>query len=219
MIEQLSFFIFRLLKMFYLPTFNYVYSGKDDMNIYYYVYLSIALILIGVCLFQIFLFFSCPKTYKFYPQKIFKVMRNVICIFIVILSLCQLVSHGIFAHAKWSAWGSFSLDERIYPNYRQVIYFAQFCKHYIKEDQQADLIISEELLEKEGSYLHRCLAYHLYPVDVKHLRQKESRYVIVYAEDNLFEYVPNGYKVLDHWENVGLIAEKILPSMQGRHYE
>lgn len=88
--------------------------------------------------------------------------------------------------------------------------FVQFCQKNLKGYHRAGLITDLDLTKDPGMYLHRFLAYHLYPIDIRGVhRQKSEDVLIVFDKKNAAQSLPAGYQMIKQFNLYCLIAKRV----------
>jgi len=91
---------------------------------------------------------------------------------------------------------------------KEIVDFAGFCKQRLPGIHSCELISDLDMSRDPGMFLHRTLAYHLYPIDIRDIRSVPSDCVIVFAAANALSRVPEGYGVVGIWGPKNLLAIK-----------
>lgn len=86
---------------------------------------------------------------------------------------------------------------------------ANFClAHLDNHRRTAELSTDLDLSRDPGMIMHRCLAFYLYPVDLRHVRAQEADTWIAFEKANAREHVPDGFKIIAELDSANLIAIK-----------
>ncbi len=112
-----------------------------------------------------------------------------------------------FIHKFQSVGGKKAVDR--YPGaLKGTVDFAGFCKQRLPGSHNCELISDLDTYRDPGMFLHRTLAYHLYPIDIRDIRSAPSDCVIVFATADALSRVPKGYGVVGTWGPENLLAIK-----------
>ena len=181
---------------FYLPNPNYfIYENLFGLNVYF----LINAVLIAI----IFVLRSVPFVRPSKIQKLKKIERCVlISMFVLIVILQSLGQIQFVMHQDGRQYGRYLLDKSIIKQ------FALFCREHLPGAVQADFLSDIDISLDPGTYFHRLLAYELYPVDIRNIREGAKKYLIIFYKENAADGIPPGYQILAQMDSMNLIAIK-----------
>ena len=188
----------QFIESFYVPTYNYVSTNVIGTNLYFGIFQILHCVFLLVILFSFFKSLRNDSLLIFEAHNILRHLNPaIICLMIVFISI-QTASQFLF----------FSTEKHTRnPEIKQ---FAIFCRNHISGKQQADFITDINTQIDPGMYRQRLLAYLLYPIDIRDLRQGEKEYLIFFGKENASAHVPKDYIVLNQWDPKSLIAKRII---------
>ena len=86
--------------------------------------------------------------------------------------------------------------------------FAQYCKRNLPGSHNAEFMTDSDLSRDPGMINHRMLAYFLYPIDIRNVRNESKDSLIIFKKKDALSYVPAEYKVIGMFDSNNLIAVK-----------
>ncbi len=94
----------------------------------------------------------------------------------------------------------------MFYNTRNIYSLAQYYKSHLSERQKVQLVTDLDLSKDPGMIAQRMLAYFLYPIDVRGIRQEPPTALIFFAKHNALASVPEGFQILAVRDEENLIA-------------
>lgn len=172
------------------------------VNFYVYVYLvlflsAISLRLIAKC--------SHPETQKVSTP-------------VSILFQCTMILYALTINAQTFSLLRHALNEfRVYAEksteekYAHIISgkaytFARYCRSLLHGPHRADFITDMDLANDPGMITHRMLAYHLYPIDIRGIREEAADSLILFKKKNAVASVPENFEIIGRFDEDSLIA-------------
>ncbi|MCD4779308.1 MAG: hypothetical protein K8S27_01995 [Candidatus Omnitrophica bacterium] len=76
-----------------------------------------------------------------------------------------------------------------YDDYR----FLLEGKKRLTETHIPELLTDYDLSVDPGMYIHRFISFHLYPLDLRHIKGKEANCYILFHKNNAIDHIPEGY--------------------------
>lgn len=197
MIEKISQFI----KLFYRPTSTYVYGEEiHGKNIYLWFFYFFVL---GICLRYVILFFTKGRDHREmevqHKNRVDSVFRTSLVVFLI-LTAFQLMSQIRYL--------TFMKETIFFSEVVDILDFSRFCQKQAPGKSQGVFFTDMDIYHNPEMYYHRLLAYNLYPLDIRDIREGEKEYCIFYLKNDAVQAVPEGYSILDSYGSLGLIARK-----------
>lgn len=95
--------------------------------------------------------------------------------------------------------------------HNHIFIFAQFCRSRLPEKGAARIVTDLDLTRDPGMFYQRRLAYYLYPIDMRNVRQEEPEIMIIFAKHNAKASVPEDFEILASLDEENLVAVKKKP--------
>ena len=106
------------------------------------------------------------------------------------------------------AFAGRTLDQRLEILFGNTYLYARDVKKLIPGKHTGELITSLDVAQDPGMFIHRALAYHLYPVDIRGIRGEAPDCLIVFMKDRAIESVPADYRIVRIFDDQNLLAVK-----------
>ncbi len=94
---------------------------------------------------------------------------------------------------------------------RQSLEMAEFCKQLLPGPHKADFVTDMDMDHGPNMLLHRSLAFHLYPIDIRDVRQQRSDSWIAFNKANARAHIPEGFELLGALNDENVIAVRMKP--------
>ncbi len=84
--------------------------------------------------------------------------------------------------------------------------FARYCRSVLPGPHRANFMTDMDLNNDPGMITHRMLAYHLYPIDIRGIREEAADSLIIFKKKNAVADVPDDFEIIGLWGEDSLIA-------------
>ena len=197
-----------LIQSFYIPGHNTCQAGTiGNLNVYIYVYVLIVFTSLGG-------YFSCRLIHRRLKASKHLSMRGSFlltsCIIFFLISTFQcLAQTKLIIQKFYDLAAASSAKERLPLRLKQPYQFAISCQKLFPGVHRGDLITDMDLTKDPGMFIHRALAYYLYPIDIRSVypnRPKDC--VIIFLKKNPEAQVPADFEILFRFDDSSLLAVK-----------
>lgn len=136
-------------------------------------------------------------------------MFFVLCILLFFVSMVQLNNFYYYYDFEKRMYGGKSIEEKKAQIYYGLPYnYSVFCHQYIPGYKNAQLITDLDINQDPGMFIHRLLAYYLYPIDIRKIRQNEPDYLLFFMKENAKDFVPDNFQIIAELSKKSLIAKR-----------
>lgn len=195
-------FFARLTKILYIPSHNICVVGNmGHFHAYFYFYLLLGASFITIGFLRIKLKLEHIPLYRF----LFTVALAVYFLLIGFQSLNQL---KVFV-AQWQAFAGKTLAEKNQAILGKTYKFAQLCREAWPGYHRAELVTDLDMSRDPGMYMHRAVAYHLYPIDIRAIhREGLSETIVLFYKKNARAFVPDDFEIIAALDDENVLAVK-----------
>ncbi len=192
----------RLTSILYIPTHNICYLGRlGGLHAYSYFYFLIWLSIVIIRFVRI----------KFHLQSIPFYRFVVVTTFLVyfLLMAFQTVNQLKNFIQEWDVFHERSKEERKLIIFGDIYTFAKYCQKLLPGYHRSELITDLDTSRDPGMYMHRALAYHLYPIDIRSVHADEPMdSVVIYHKKGARDFVPDGFAIKGIFNEYNILAVK-----------
>ena len=134
--------------------------------------------------------------------------RVLLTVFIIVIIL-QTMNQMRYFLVTFDTYNGKDVEARYLGPFKKVYDFAQFCKIRLPGQHNAELITDLDTSQDPGMFLHRALAYYLYPIDIRDIRERDKELLIAFEKKNVIHNVPQGYHLIGAWDNDNIVAIRL----------
>ena len=115
------------------------------------------------------------------------------------------IKYFVFEHKHYAAK---PIDEKYYGILKTVHDYAVFCRRNLPGKHSAQFISDLDVSKDPGMSTHRAVAYYLYPIDIRNIRQEPKDSLVVFKKNNPVQSVPDDFRVIGMFGETNLLAVK-----------
>ncbi len=196
--------IVKFFNGFYIPHHNFCLPGKiAGWNLLVCVYI---LILLSAATFVILkmIFRKSSNDFQLAPT-----IKNLMHAFLILVILFQTMNQARYFIAMYQGYHGKTIEERRSPLLREISLFAQYCQERLPGQHNARFLSDLDLSNDPGMFIHRALAYYLYPIDIRDIRKGDKDSLIIHKA-NAVQHIPEGYTLIEQINEYNAIAIKSL---------
>ena len=194
----------KLLTVFYRPHYNNCTFGNiEGANVTPYIYCIIVISTISIHCFRAKIFKPQP------PAGLMHILKQVtfatFCI-ILALQITGQVKHLAFEHKNYAIRPA---DER-YPGSLRTLYdCGTFFRKILPGKHSAKFISDMDISREPGMFMHRAIAYYLYPIDIRNIRQEPDDSLVIINKNNPAQSIPDNFRILGTVNQKHFLAIKL----------
>ncbi len=187
---------------FYQPTHNFMITGHfNGINIYSFIYGLIFILLAGLIVINILL--KRPRTAHTTQRTPFFI---ILCVFIFV-TILQTSDQILKTYAAHQYFGQTKMSERYYyKETERIKHITRVIRQYLPKQCGTQLITDRSLTQDPDLYMTRLLAYFLYPIDMRGMRDKPQDYLIVFDKQNPQDALGADFKIIRQIDQHNLIT-------------
>ncbi len=126
-----------------------------------------------------------------------------------LLSVLQTISQIDNARAEFKIFTNKSNDEKNIAIAGKKLYgFVQYCRKILPGVHNAQFLTDMDLSNDPGMITQRMLAYYLYPIDIRNVRNDPLDSLIVFAKKDAVANVPDDFRIIGVFDQSSVIAIK-----------
>lgn len=127
--------------------------------------------------------------------------------FLILVILFQTMNQARYLMAMYQGYHGKTIEERRSPLLRKISLFAQYCQERLPGQHNARFLSDLDLSNDPGMFIHRALAYYLYPIDIRDIRKGDKDSLIIHKA-NAVQHIPEGYTLVGQWNEYAAVAIK-----------
>lgn len=195
--------IAQFLNGFYIPHYNFYPVGKiAGWNIMLCVYILIFLSAATFVILKI-IFWKSRDDFQLAPT-----IKHLMFLFLVLVIAFQTMSQARYFMAIFGKYQGKKIEDRRQPLLREISRFAQYCQEKLPGRHNAQFLSDLDLSNDPGMFIHRALAYYLYPIDIRDIREGPKDSLIIFHKKEAVQHIPEGYKLLGQINEYNAVAIK-----------
>src|SRR3989338_2900930 len=193
--------IVQFLNGFYIPNYNFCPVGKiAGWNIMLCVYILIFLSAATFVILKV-IFWKSRGDFQLAPT-----LKHLMFLFLVLVIAFQTINQAKYFVAMHQEYHGKTIEERRQPLLREISRFAQYCQEKLPGRHNAQFLSDLDISNDPGMFIHRALAYYLYPIDIQGIRQGPKDSLIIFHKKITAQHIPEGYKLLGQINEYNAVA-------------
>lgn len=203
--------IAQFLNGFYIPHHNFCPVGKvAGWNIMLCVYILIFLSAATFVILKIPVY--CRDKIIFWKSRddfqLTPTIKHLLSLFLVLVIAFQTMNQARYFMALRQKYHGKTIEERRQPLLKEISRFAQYCQEKLPGRHNAQFLSDLDLSDDPGMFIHRALAYYLYPIDIQSIRQGPKDSLIIFYKKDAAQHIPKGYKLIEQINEYNAVAIK-----------
>ncbi len=135
-------------------------------------------------------------------------LKHLMFLFLVLVIAFQTINQAKYFMTIFDKYHGKTIEERRQPLLREISRFAQYCQEKLPGRHNAQFLSDLDLSNDPGMFIHRVLAYYLYPIDIRDIRQWPKDSLIIFYKKEAAQHIPEGYKLLGQTNEYNAVAIK-----------
>lgn len=203
--------IAQFLNGFYIPHHNFCPVGKiAGWNIMLCVYTLIFLSAATLVILKIPVYCR-NKIISWKSRDDFQLaptIKHLMSLFLVLVIAFQTMNQAIYFIALHQKYHGKTIEKKRQPLLKEISRCAQYYQEKLPGRHNAQFLSDLDISKDPGMFIHRALAYYLYPIDIRGIREGPKDSLIIFYKKEAGQHIPEGYKLIEQINEYNAVAIK-----------